>query len=70
MTITSLLKCQHQVQAGAGDSKMGALKQKIKFPCGYEFEIEAKGLFLEYHCKDEELPVCPIHKEKCHEGIK
>jgi hypothetical protein len=41
-------------------------KLQIKFPCGYEYEIEVDSIFAYIgELNDRSLPICPIHKEKC-----
>ena len=44
------------------------IKMKVKYPCGYEFEINNEtGIFdtLNFDSADIEFKVCPIHGKKC-----
>lgn len=44
---------------------MAQIKIKQKFPCGFEYEIEAKS-FLGINSNEfEMLKECPMHKNKC-----
>jgi len=50
---------------------MTIVNTRIKFPCGYEYEIIVKsGIWATYHFDFDEnkLPVCPIHGKSCKGG--
>lgn len=49
---------------------MAKAQIKIEFPCGYKYELNMEGLGLEAHTKEDEMPICPIHKEKCKREIR
>lgn len=44
---------------------MGYTKYAVKFPCGYEFIVKVFSLFSVFSFDDEDLPLCPIHRNKC-----
>ena len=43
------------------------VKLKIRFPCGYQVEYELRTISLSVSSTFglDDLPVCPIHKDKC-----
>ena len=48
------------------------IKYKISFPCGYTIDCNCETLLgiSGFHFNDKDLPICPIHKDKCRRDLK
>ncbi len=44
---------------------MARMKIKEKFPCGYEYEVEASGFFASIKIENNKNDGCPLHGKKC-----